>query len=212
MARRACSIGLIERPLVIAMVAGALTGHLDIALPLGIVFELFWLDVIPLGAVIPPVASLNFFLVFCLALIFDWHEPAQFVLPVLLTLPAAYVSAMVERWQYARNNNSLEYLDRWLHGASGGYSPSRIVVQSLVCTALSQGTLFIVLFAGCYALLLSGADKWLDAMSQFPMSWTVLYCFAAIGAIVALRTRRAYALLALCIAVLLLGNGVSTIL
>lgn len=212
MARRACSIGLIERPLVIAMVAGAVTGHLNIALPLGIIFELFWLDVIPLGAIIPPVASLNFFLVFCLALIFDWHEPSQFVLPVLLTLPAAYMSALVERWQYARNNNSLEYLERWMHGMSGGYSPGRIVGQSLVCTALSQGALFIVLFAVCYAVLLTGADKWLDAMSQFPMRWSVLYCFAALGAIVALRTRRAYALLVLCIAVLLLGNGASIIL
>lgn len=212
MARRACSIGLIERPLVIGLCAGMLTGHSEIALPLGIIFELFWLDIIPLGAVIPPVASLNFFLVFCLALVFDWHEPAQFVLPVLLTLPAAYVSATVERWQYARNNGMLEYLERWMHGQPAGYSPGTIVLRSLVCTAFVQGALFVALFSICYALLLTGVYKWLAAMGQFPMSWLVLYGFAAIGAIVALRTRRAYALLALCLAVLLLGNGVSTML
>lgn len=209
MARRACSIGLIERPLVIALCAGFVTGHSDIALPLGVIFELFWLDVIPLGAVIPPVASLNFFLVFCLALVFDWHEPAQFVLPVLLTLPAAYVSAMLERWQYAHNNTMLEYLERWMQGRANGYSPSYIVARSLICTALLQGALFVLLFTACYSLLLTGVYKALAAMGQFPMSWVLFYGFAAIGAIVALRTRRAYALLALCIAVLLLGNGVN---
>lgn len=209
MARRACSIGLIERPLVIALFAGAFTGHSDVALPLGVIFELFWLDVIPLGAVIPPVASLNFFLVFCLALVFDWHNPAQLFLPILLTLPCAYFGAMVERWQYARNDAALEHLNQWIEGNNTEYSPARIVALSLMQAAMLQGLAFLFLFGLVYALLLNGGlDEWcVRLFAQNPVSWTGLYGLSAIGAIVALRTRRAYAALVLCIAVLLLCNG-----
>lgn len=185
-----------------------MTGHSNIAVPLGIIFELFWLDVIPLGAVIPPVASLNFFLVFCLALVFDWHTPAQFVLPLLLTLPCAYLGAMLERWQYARNNAALDPLHSWILAAPTGQSPGRIILFSLVQTAALQAGLFLLLFSLVYVLMLGGVEEWFAGIfTRAQVKWTLLYGFAAIGAIVALRTRRAYAVLALCICLLLLCNG-----
>lgn len=208
MGRRACSIGLVERPLVIGLCAGLVTGHSDIALPLGIIFELFWLDVIPLGAVIPPVASLNFFMVFCLALVFDWHNPAQFVLPLLLTLPCAWLGAAVERWQYTRNDTALEPLQLWMQGENKGQSPAQIIARSLLQTACMQGMLFLLLFSAAYALLRGGLDDWfVTFFTTDQVTWTILYGFAAVGAIVALRTRRAYVMLVACMAVLLLCNG-----
>lgn len=197
-----------ERPLVIGLCAGLVTGHTDIALPLGIIFELFWLDIIPLGAVIPPVASLNFFLVFCLALVFDWHSPAQFVLPLLITLPCAYLGAMLERRQYARNDIALEPLHNWMLSPTTGQSPGHIIVRSLVQTTLLQGGLFLLLFSLAYVLMLSGVEAFFaDIFNKVQVSWKLLYGFAAIGAIVALRTRRAYAALALSIGLLLICNG-----
>lgn len=194
------------------LVAGVLTGHVDVALPLGIILELFWLDVIALGAVVPPVASLSFFLVFCTALVFDWHEPAQLVLPLLLALPCAYLGSMVERWQYRRNDAAIERLKRWITGGNEpgpSQSPARNILHSLVNMTLAQGALFLSLYSLLYWLLRSGkADGLFSSLfSQAQISWTALYGFAAIGAILALRTRRAYAVLAACISVLLLCNG-----
>lgn len=198
-----------ERPLVIGLCAGLVTGHSDIALPLGLIFELFWLDVIPLGAVIPPVASLNFFIVFCLALVFDWHDPAQFVLPLLLTLPCAWLGAVLERWQYTRNDNALEPLQLWMQ-TEGGQSPAHIIARSLLQTACMQGLLFLLLFSTAYALMRGGLDAWFITVFTIPqINWTILYGFSALGAIVALRTRRAYAMLVTCMAILLVANSIA---
>lgn len=166
------------------------------------------MDIIPLGAVIPPVASLNFFLVFCLALIFDWHSPAQFVLPLLITLPCAYLGAMLERRQYARNDTCLEPLHSWMLSPTTGQSPGRIIMHSLVQTALLQAGLFLLLFSLVYVVMLSGVEEcFTNIFSKAQVSWRFLFGFAAIGAIVALRTRRAYAALALSIGLLLICNG-----
>lgn len=194
--------------MVIGLCAGLVTGHSDIALPLGIIFELFWLDIIPLGAVIPPVASLNFFLVFCLALVFDWHNPAQFALPLLLTLPCAYLGARLEHWQYTHNDKALESLQHWMLFPSAGRSPEQAILRSLAQTGLLQAGLFLLLFSLVYLVMLSGVEEYFaDIFSKAQVSWKLLYGFAAIGAIVALRTRRAYAVLALCIGLLLICNG-----
>lgn len=146
---------------------------------------------------------------FCLALVFDWHSPAQFIFPLLLTLPCAYAGAMVERWQYARNNVYLAPLHQWMLGQDTQHSPARIVLFSLVHSALLQGGLFLVLFSLAYAfILLGGVEDWFTALCvQAQVSWTLLYGLAAIGAIVALRTQRAYAVLVISIATLLVCNG-----
>ena len=41
--RQSCCLGLLDRPLLLALLVGAVTGEWEHILPLGIVLELFWL-------------------------------------------------------------------------------------------------------------------------------------------------------------------------
>ena len=53
-----------DRPLCLALLTSWCTGDWALALPLGIIFELLWLDTLELGGVVPPYGGLSFLLAF----------------------------------------------------------------------------------------------------------------------------------------------------
>ena len=98
--RSSCIVGLLDRPLCLALIAGICTSDWALALSLGIILELLWLDVLELGSVVPPFGSLSFLLLFPLAVHFGLNQPGELLLPLILVMLATNnptLRSMVER-------------------------------------------------------------------------------------------------------------------
>ncbi len=201
LARCSISIGLFDRPLVAAFLFGIITNTLEFSLALGIFFELFWLDALRLGAIIPPSGNLSFLLLYPLILIFGWLEPSQFVLPLLLCLSLAYTIKKVELYQRKQNNIYIEQVKQWTKNPQTGLHPSHIIYKSLWQSIWIYALLYIVLFCLLYFLFsILGTTIPLPIVTQF--NWTLLYATALMGALLALRTKKAYAILLLAIIII----------
>ena len=193
LARIVFTVGIIERPLVVALVAGWLTGRWDVALPLAIFLELFWLDIIRLGTIAPPSGSISFFLLLPTVLLLDIEAPRQLPLPLMLCVPCAYAVSRLERALRGKANEDIGPVTRWCAGA-GGTSPQRVVWRSVTRQIVGNGLLFILCFYPIYGLLALMQHH--VGLPEAPgLSWNVLYGVGLMGAVLALRTRRAYAVL-----------------
>ncbi len=199
LARCSISIGLLDRPLVAAFLIGFATNTLELALPLGAVLELFWLDVIRLGAIIPPSGTLSFLLLYPLSLIFTWQTPSTLAIPLLICLPLAYTIKWLELFHRKQANTYIANLETWVENPQQGTSPQAIIFKSLVRTIIHETLLYLGLFFLLYILFSSFNHT--NTMPTIPnMNWTILYSMGLMGAMLALRTKRAYAIL-LCTAI-----------
>ena len=193
-ARSTCIIGLLDRPLFLALVAGSCTADWSLTLSLGIITELCWLDVIELGSVVPPYAGLSFLLAYPLCRHFALHNAGQVFLPLLFSLFAACLAARCERYHRSVLNGAIAPVTKACFGGRG-VSPGKAVVMSGLRRATEQAFIYIV----SYILIAAGLSVLME-QDAFPvldgMTWPVLYTMALLGALLSLRTRQACVVLA----------------
>lgn len=176
--------------------AGLVSGRWDLALPLGVVLELFWLDIIRLGALVPPSGVLSFLLIFSFCLLLDLQIPSQLPILFLLGLPCAYLVASLERRQRQQANIFAAAVQAWCQNpdAGVGLSPEQVVHKALWRVAWTNFGLYMA----CFILLLVVClllQKY-EVLLEIPgVTWNVLYGIGLMGAVLALRTKRAYMLL-----------------
>lgn len=197
-------MGLVDRPLVLGLLAGWMTGRWDVALPMAITLELFWIDRIRLGAVIPPVACLGYLLLFPLTLQLDLQIPEQLPLPMLLCLSCAHMGAWLERGERVYANALADRVIRWNAGGMGGISPGRALGMAIVRHCVLRFLLYLVCYGGIYVLICLGLRYYLVLVT--PLTWNMLYGVALMGGVLALRTRRAYAVLGCAMLGIVLAN------
>lgn len=186
----------------LGMLAGWFTDRWDVAMPLAVFLELFWLDVIRLGAIAPPSGALSFLLLFSSVLLCDVQTPVQLPLPLLLCVPCAYAVSLLERRLRERTNASIEPVTAWCAG-EGGLSPAGAIMRGLLRQIVTNAVLFLIAFALVLGTLF-GVREWMGLPSAPNLSWNILYGLGLLGAVLALRTRRAYAVLGCALAGLLL--------
>ncbi len=181
---------------------GLCTNALPEAMALGLVLELFWIDGLRLGTIVPPSATLSFLLLFPLCFIFDWFSPSELPLPLLVCIVFAHVSAWLERWHRARNALHDAQLEHWVEAPTqepyAALSPEHIILRSHWRVLWSSALVYMFCFALVYVFF-----KYLVQEQLFPvfygMSWSQLYGVGLLGAILALRTRRVYVVLSLAL-------------
>lgn len=88
-ARFSFIVGLVERPLALAMIAGFVTDQWSVALPIGITLELLWQDVIAMGTVIHPFGGMAFLLLFPFARTAHFVDAGSMLLPLILAMLCA---------------------------------------------------------------------------------------------------------------------------
>ena len=133
-----------------------------------------------------------YLLLLVLAHAFTWTTPVELAFPLAMLLPAAYIIPYIEAQQ--RNLQTTAYSQ--LICRSRQQTPlGKIPVKLIYISAQQQ------LFFGIASfLLLYGITFFffsLDGMENanfipLDVDWPVLYAIAAIGALIALRIRRAY--------------------
>lgn len=186
------------------MLMGCLTGDWLLALPLGITLELLWLDVVPLGSVVPPQGVLSFLLMFPLARLYGWSAPGALLLPLLLAVLAAYGAAFAERSQRVLLNRLMPAVENFCRTGKG-CPPGGALLAGISLRACWQFALYLACFI-LLAIIFDGLDSQRRGPILRTINWPMMYVAAMLGAILSLRVRRAYAILlaGLCLAALAL--------
>ena len=203
--RSVCNCGFVERPIVLGAGWWLVTGEPEPALPLAVFFELFWLDLFPIGSYVPPMAAFPFLLLMALSGIMGWIDPVTLAFPLAVSLPLAYAIPVLEQAlrDMQKSASSL------LYEASSGDFPLGGLPGRLVCqSALLYLAVGMAAFAGVYAgvraaFTLAPVQSFLIPLD---VDWPVLYIIAAIGGLLSLRIRRSFIVFGLCTGVLLLAR------
>lgn len=192
-ARGICNIGFIERPIVLGLAWWAVTGNPVPALPMALFFELFWLDLYPIGGFIPPMPAFPYLLLLYICHHFHWESSSLIAFPVALTLPLAYAVPLLEMWQRNRQkNDSVKMVE---HIENDG-AAKLLAGKTLTRAIAMQLTLGIPLFMISCILVVSIASlpfvQQHAGLVPLELSWPALFMVGAIGAVVGLRIRRVY--------------------
>lgn len=203
--RAACNIGFIERPLVIGFAWWLVTGEASPAVPLALFFELFWLDLFPIGSYAPPMPTFPYLLLLALGSLFGWTSPAALTFPLAVCLPLAYCQPLVEIRQRA---GQIPAAVRLIEAAESmqplGSLPGRLVLRSALEQIAAGLVLFLALYAACVLVVFSFRIPFGTPVLFVDIDWPGLYAVAAMGALLALRIRKIYLAFALCMAAVLL--------
>ena len=164
-ARFSFIVGLVERPLALAMIAGFVTDQWSVALPIGITLELLWQDVIAMGTVIHPFGGMAFLLLFPFARTAHFVDAGSMLLPLILAMLCAQAGSWLEQ-RYRI------YEDRFLPDMEAADPhPEKVVYQSI----LRRAGMHAILYAVSYTLL-CGVVCTLLALGVYPiipdLSWT----------------------------------------
>lgn len=194
--RYSVNVGFIERPFIAGAIWGAVTGDFATTLSLALFYELFWLDLFPAGTYMPPNQLFPMMCVFSAMAPLTAHTEATLFLPVVLTLPLAFVGALLEKqqreWQVSSYNLMILSL-------RAGENMGKIATKSVI---ISLAQLFAINFAGFFlvAFLVTLLFDQLAANGfslAFPhASWPLLWTIGCVGGLLGLRIRRNYMLFA----------------
>ena len=177
------------------------------ALKVSVIFELFWLDLIPAGTYIPPNTAASNLACLTLMHTFGLATPAEAVFPILLCLPLGWIGARLEDFLRARQNAAYETLQVWARGGPGQtVNLGRLVLGSVTQNAIAS---FLFFFAAVLALIsLVGLLRTWDLLQPPPglFAWGHLWVAASFGGILSLRSARAYGALAGGVVLVLLAS------
>ena len=206
--RGICNLGFIERPIFIGFVWWLCTGDMAPALPLALFFELFWLDLIPIGSYVPPMPGFPYLILLALAGAMGWTEPAALAFPLAVLMPLAYVIPVLEyrqrNWQKYASTQLIALAEspRPLEGF-----PGRLIARSGLQQTVGGLLIFVLTYALAHYSFSLAHDigaSWGTGLIPLGVDWPILYIIAAIGALLSLRIKRAYFVFALCMAGMLL--------
>ncbi len=154
---------MISRPIISGPVIGYFLGELEFGLMAGIFLELLWINVIPMGAAIPPETSLSGMLAVSLAIMCDRPSlEGAFILAILY----AVLCSSVFRWSDITlrrlNTYWAHFLDRKME--RGGLSWVDAVIYFGVITVFLQGAVLFYLLVRTGLFLINNIppSPWLE--------------------------------------------------
>ncbi|CCH47781.1 PTS sugar transporter subunit IIC [Pseudodesulfovibrio piezophilus] len=193
--RVSLNVGLLERPLVIGLFWGCLTGNYVNSFNIAIFFELFWLDLIPVGTFIPPHLTAATFSALSLSTFFGLTHPAKIMGVLFASMPLALLGTRVEAWFREQERGSYNSLLHWARKPNTKDLPARLILRSVLRSLLlSWGAFF------CAILVLKFTFKTVFTLypaflTSIDITWPHLWIAASMGGLMALRLKRAYAVL-----------------
>ncbi|WP_231895557.1 hypothetical protein [Halodesulfovibrio spirochaetisodalis] len=172
-----------------------ITGEWELALPAAIFFELFWLDLFPVGTYIPPNGAAALVATLATASFFSLEFPSQLVVPMVLAMPAALLSPYLEQTLRQRHNAHHNRLLALANPES--HSDEQHFVDKVITKALLQTLCVNFIFFFLYLLVLISTISFAyeiygGIIECSGVSWSYLWFFAALGGVLSLRVRHAY--------------------
>ena len=179
------------------------------ALPLAVFFELFWLDLFPVGSYIPPFPAFPFLVILSVGAMFPAMPMPVLLTLLLATLPLAHAGAGIEK--LVRERNACTCFSQLAHGR--GVQCKCLTWRFIFRIIWRNSLLFLGIFLLAIALYLPLVvilDGQLTHISSIPQSngWAIALLCATPGAILALRRKeniRFFVVCAMTISVICYG-------
>ena len=196
LARFGLNLGFLDRPLVIGMLWSAVTGQWETALPVALFFELFFLDLFPIGTYIPPHGPFALLTSLALVNIFDLAQAPVIFMVMLLCAPTALLGSRLELLQRRRQNAVYtQMLQSTRGGANVAISPVNPAKMALFHSVVMNLAAFIVVMALLVPLTDMLLQEFRGRVLMLPITWPVVWMIGTLGVLLSLRSRRVYALL-----------------
>jgi PTS system mannose-specific IIC component len=175
------------------LVWGLITGDLQTAISISLVFELLWLDLISAGTFLPPNMAASNFAALALASMFGLEAAGEVVYPIILALPLGFFGARLEQFRRRLQNSEYNQLLVWTKKSNAmAYDPGKLIAGTMIRAALLDLGFFILSFTVLFAVLWLLMDKGL-APYEHSLAFGHLWISAALGGVLALRTPKAFA-------------------
>lgn len=150
---------MISRPLVTAPIIGWLCGDMWVGLIIGIILELIWINILPLGAIIPPDVSATAIMATAQAIIAKQLLPYQnsdviIMLAVMCAVPLGGLFKRVDiglRWF---NRNFAHWIDKYAD--EGNITGIELVTRLSIVTVFVKTFIFYVIGIWLGVRLISG--------------------------------------------------------
>ena len=175
---------------------GAFTDDFTTSLYIAIFFELFWLDLIPVGTFIPPHLTAATFAALSLTTYFGLEDPSRIMGVLFASMPLAWVGAKVEMKIRDQEQVSYNRLLNWARSPESPNLPGSLILKSLLRTFIMCGLTFfitILILKQFFEILFS---MYPGLLSSIDIEWAHLWVAASLGGLMALRLKRAYVVLA----------------
>lgn len=195
--RFSLSVGLLERPLVVGLFWALFTGDITTSLYIAIFFELFWLDLIPVGTYIPPHLTAATFAALSLTTYFGFEHPARIMGILFASMPLAWIGAKLEAILREQERGSYNKLLNWSRSSEPRNMPSQLVLRALARNFVFS---FITFYSGLLVMkftLETVFSLYPGFLSSISVTWSHLWIAATMGGLMALRLKRAYGVLVL---------------
>ncbi len=191
----------------VGLLWGAMTGQWELALKLAVFFELIWLDLLPVGTCIVPNGTAPMLLCLAAGESFGLQSAEEMALPMLLSLPAACMSAKLEHIQRWRQDRVYNKALSWGRGEGqhaegvapfGGMIARAMLEQVVMQTLFFLGALFVFMLT---ISLLSAVLGHIPRVTG--LSWAMVWFTGALGGVLAVRVMHAYVVFILMFCLLL---------
>lgn len=188
------NLGFLDRPLVIGLVWSAATGQWEVAMPVALFYELFYLDLFPIGTFIPPHGPFALLVTLALLQICNITHPAPALALIVLSLPVAYLgSKLEERHRQWQNLGYTRMLQSTRPGQEYITSTAKLARNALFQVCIIQGVAFLLVMA-----VLTPLAEWLllhlrPRVPALPIGWAHIWLLGTMGALLSFRARRVYA-------------------
>ncbi len=174
---------------------GAFTGDFHTSLYIAIFFELFWLDLIPVGTFLPPHLTAATFSALALSTYFGLDQPARIMGVLFASMPLAWIGMKVEARLREQEQINYNKLLNWARNPESPTLPTSLVMRSLGRTfMLSWVSFYITILVLRYAFN-TLFTIYPGFLSSVDITWAHLWIAATLGGLMALRVKRVYVVL-----------------
>ncbi len=189
------NIGLFDRPLAAGLLAALVSGQWPQCIGVAVFFELLWLDLFPAGTYIPPQRILSTLLVCSVVSVLHLSNPVHILIPIFCALPAAKLGTSLEKSLRTMQGDNHTRLVDWAAQPDPSAFPASMIWRSLGKKIGYESGLFflLALLVTVFTAVLVQAFPPAQVFSD--LSWPHLWSVALLGALLAVRIRRAYEIL-----------------
>lgn len=152
---------MISRPLVSGMLIGVLLGDPWAGFKIGVIIELLWIDVIPVGVSIPLDASVVSILASAWYILANRLSMAALVLGICFAVPAGILFKTIDVEMRRRNVFMVHWVDRWVREGKESRIPLLIFIGILFAFLRSFLFYLVMIYPGYKAVffLISNLPK-----------------------------------------------------
>ncbi len=166
---------------------------------------------IPAGTFVPPHLAASTLAALVTATKFGLFDPPEVLLPIIISMPLAWVGTKLESLLRIWQNKSYNNILTWARNPEDLTVPSAMMVRSLLVNLVLSMLFFLCSIIVIFILTNFIRDPAVTFLGSMHLEWFHLWIAGTLGGLMALRLRRVYLFLAFSVFFVALAGVLSLI-